>query len=516
MDKDKATQIAAIFLVRYYTVLSKSPENLKNFYHDRSSFTRRSIGNDKSQSVVGIDNIHNYVMEQGLLGSQVSIKTIDCQQSLNDGLFISCTGILQKDGEQSNIFHSFFLEKSQPSESSKNGESFYVLNDILVTGEKEELTLTSENSPDEATEDHIGEAEEITNQITTEEPNGDHIHHVEQETTSTSNDVVVVAATAAVVATPNGNAVATEVVIAEQTQQQQHHVEDNKPITSSETTAPSVAAVPTTTAPNGVSKPVPAATTATTSTAPSTQPATPAAPKSWAALLASNNNKQPAVAIQSTQNATTQTQQHQQPQPQQSNNATTSTTSTTSATPAINPKDSHKEGCTIYVNYASVVKQPLEVPQLRMVFGQYGTITHLRVLPTYAFVEYALPDHVQNVLAHIKNGGVLAINENPLKVEEKRANMAGGKQFKHKKDKPLDNKAASPDNSKPQSSPQTSATSTAAADNKPKHKSQPAAGSSSSSSSSSSTQQQPRGGPRSSDGKPAASSAGGAPKRQAK
>ncbi|EFA86268.1 RNA recognition motif-containing protein RRM [Heterostelium album PN500] len=408
----KSNSIGLLFLVRYYTVLSQSPETLKNFYHDKSVFTRRQ-DNHTTSSVVGVDNIHNEVMNLGL-GTQVSIQAVDCQPSLNGGLFITCTGIMRKDMENRSFFHSFFLEKSQTT------ESYYVLNDVLVYVGREQV----ENIPDEANaaddQHHIGSdssvdlseqiavtsdvvdpssASESFNQVVpiTEndyvQSNGASEHSTTTTTTATTIDQETTAATAAA-------------VIEQEKEKEKEKEEETTPSVAAAVSAGNAGT------PNGVTKPasnVPAAATA----APSQAPTPSNTPKTYADILLSSGVTSAVTTPVVVAAAAAQQQPTVVP-------AQVASTITVAQPTSSNSKESHKEGCTLFVSFVNS-KFLLESAQLKQVFSQFGNVSHVRVLTNYAFVEFEKPEFVQNVLAYIKSGRHLMIGDNQLKVEEKRA-----------------------------------------------------------------------------------------------
>eukprot|EP01133_Synstelium_polycarpum_P010602 gene10602-12337_t len=400
---EKSKHIGATFLLRYYTVLSQNPESLKNFYSDKSVFSRRT-GTKTTTLFVGAENIHQEVMELGFLGCKVSITALDCQQSLNESIFIACSGVISKGEEEDKSFtQSFFLEKSD--------SSYVLLNDIFSYVGQD---LLDDSTPDEATsheENHVEEGEDVQEEEEEEEQQMNGGEHVEEAVSSTKDDFVNAREEVVAVAVA-----ATEKQVEQvKEQEEETNKEEKKEESVPNGAAATVAAKPST--------PVPVAATPVAVAAPAAvvTPTVPSVPKTYAEILANTPAAtSPAVASPA---SSSPSPVHKQP---------------------VQPDLPHREGCTLFVSFMSTHsgKVQFESPQLKSSFSKFGHVNYVRVLKTYAFVEFDKPEYVQQVLAHIKAGGQIMVDDNAVVAEPPLLNHKDNKPSQAKVD-PSPNKTQS-------------------------------------------------------------------------
>mmetsp|Transcript_54183 Transcript_54183/g.117058 ORF Transcript_54183/g.117058 Transcript_54183/m.117058 type:complete len:522 (+) Transcript_54183:26-1591(+) len=137
-----ATEVADIFVKKYYHVLSTKPDEIRKFYkaHSVFSFSRCSGGHGAPGasmpiSAVGQDKIQEGIMTTlnpfGPHGCRAEILGMDSQESRWGGVLILVTGCLSMataDGTdiKQHFTQSFFLDKQRHPY-----EGYFVLNDIL-------------------------------------------------------------------------------------------------------------------------------------------------------------------------------------------------------------------------------------------------------------------------------------------------------------------------------------------------------------------------------------------------
>ncbi|EGG14820.1 RNA recognition motif-containing protein RRM [Cavenderia fasciculata] len=398
--------------------MSTAPHALGKFYTERSTFTRRTgAGADATATFVGGDKIQQEVNKLGFLGCRVGVKSIDGQKSPNDALFISCSGLISiQDDEERLFYHSFFLEMV--------GRSYFILNDVFSLIDKR---FVQNHTPDEANK-YVQEEEE---EQVVEEPtmNGNHgepLETVVAEPEPVVEKVVVetpaAAAAAAAAAVPSvadttATAVATVVPVTPVVVEKEVAtvaavvVEKETPPTptpktteTKPTTATVAKAAPTYAEMISMAKPSSATPQSTTPLAsPTNQSTAPAA-------------AQPATTTTSTTNNNNKNNDRHHPNNNNNNKGGANQS-------AEKNKDNHKEGCTIFITPTDPnnhFDQDQHKQPLRSLFTPFGTITNVRVLSSYAFVEFEKPETVQEVLNKRSKSPMTLGDSITLKIEEKR------------------------------------------------------------------------------------------------
>lgn len=114
------------FMRQYYQFLAKEPQSLHRFYKDESRWCH-GVGSRMEESISGQRSINEAIVRQGYEGARVDldIGSIDCQGSLNGGVFVLVTGVMTLVGSPvpKPFVQTFFLAV-QP-------KGYFVLNDCL-------------------------------------------------------------------------------------------------------------------------------------------------------------------------------------------------------------------------------------------------------------------------------------------------------------------------------------------------------------------------------------------------
>ncbi|KAM9952558.1 hypothetical protein ACTFIR_007612 [Dictyostelium discoideum] len=420
--------VAASFLLKYFTLLIKTPENLKDFYHQNSKITRR-FENGKANILTSYDNINEFLVNNSAkFGGNANISSIDCQP-LGESIFMTCIGSIGFDGNVRRFLQSFYLEKIQGS--------FFISNDIFAFTSDEVFTVAIEQ-PDEASN-----IEQDYQQQTVE---------VESTTTTTTTTTAVVAASPTVdtetVKQPE------EPVKVEQPQPptpKASNVEQIIETTSTTTTTTAAAAVTTinaststptpteTKAVETTKKPEPTTTTQAEKPKETTTTTTTPAPhqkQTWAQLVLINSTAQTASASEEPTQSSSSSSSQPSSSPSSSssssvnNNSNTNNNATTTTTTTANKqKDDHhfsKDGNTVFISFKS---SKVDQAPIKEAFNQFGVVSNVRILTGYGFVEFEKPESVQNALNYAStHSNKINVAGNIIKVEERRGALPTGKQ----------------------------------------------------------------------------------------
>ncbi|KAL8102022.1 hypothetical protein AgCh_033795 [Apium graveolens] len=146
------------FVQQYYHILHQSPALVHRFYKDSSKLGRPE--HDGTMSITTtMAAINEKILSLNYGEFRAEIKSIDAQESLNNGVHVLVTGYLTgKDNVVRDFTQSFFLA---PQELG----GYYVLNDIFrylkkanqVPNTKAEVSVTVEQEATSVQEDHVTE-----------------------------------------------------------------------------------------------------------------------------------------------------------------------------------------------------------------------------------------------------------------------------------------------------------------------------------------------------------------------
>ncbi|TRY60275.1 hypothetical protein DNTS_009652 [Danionella cerebrum] len=201
MEKPSPQLVGREFVRQYYTLLNKAPDFLHRFYSRNSSYVHGGLDSSgkPEEAVYGQAEIHRKVMSLQFSECSTSIRQVDAQETLSDGIVVQVIGELTTQkreprrftqtfvlapevGAEGNVAVCFpvsmILTVSLPQGSAVN--KFYVLNDIfrydeeLLMDSEAELTVPL-NSPLPTcicveSEEEEEEQETVEDQILSPEP----------------------------------------------------------------------------------------------------------------------------------------------------------------------------------------------------------------------------------------------------------------------------------------------------------------------------------------------------------
>ncbi|CAI5741123.1 unnamed protein product [Hyaloperonospora brassicae] len=115
------------FMRQYYHFLAKDPQSLHRFYKTESRWCH-GVGSHMEEPIAGQRAINDAILQRGYAGARVELDagSIDCQQSLQGGVFVLVTGVMTLRGAAARpkpFVQTFFLAV-QP-------KGYFVLNDCL-------------------------------------------------------------------------------------------------------------------------------------------------------------------------------------------------------------------------------------------------------------------------------------------------------------------------------------------------------------------------------------------------
>lgn len=111
------------FVTQYYNVLHISPQMVHKFYQE-CSLLGRPDPNGQMITVTTMEGINQQIMSLDYSGFKAVIKTIDSQESYNNGVLVLVTGSLTFENSVARTFtQSFFLAPQE--------KGYFVLNDIF-------------------------------------------------------------------------------------------------------------------------------------------------------------------------------------------------------------------------------------------------------------------------------------------------------------------------------------------------------------------------------------------------
>ncbi|XP_019180824.1 PREDICTED: ras GTPase-activating protein-binding protein 1-like [Ipomoea nil] len=164
--RHSAEKVGCAFISQYYQVLDLRPEDTHKFYKDSS--VAGWEGNDGVvHSVTTMKGINDMIMSSDYKDSEVQVKSIHAQDSLQGSILLVVTGnLIGKDEEVTRNFSHTFLLASQE-------RGFFVLNDILrfvdthpPSTPQESATISIHKPPDSPPSDSvISELDEVLENV---------------------------------------------------------------------------------------------------------------------------------------------------------------------------------------------------------------------------------------------------------------------------------------------------------------------------------------------------------------
>ncbi|TMW63247.1 hypothetical protein Poli38472_002188 [Pythium oligandrum] len=403
--------VGSTFMRQYYHFLAKEPESLHRFYKEESQWCH-GVGSHMQEPIAGQKAINDEILRRGYAGARVDLDSgsIDCQGSLNGGVFVLVTGVmtLASSHVPKPFVQTFFLAV-QP-------KGYFVLNDCLRF-----LELPGASSAPSATDAAVAPKDV---KKTTHAAIG----------TPVSASPKPKAVTPVAVAKKDKAAVspATKPVEAPKSPVKAAKSPEKKPATPKAAPAPASPVKaekkvstpkPSETKPASPApapaKPVEAAAPAPAQAKPATpaQPvvqkhAEPAAPKTWAALF---NSTQAVAALASTAAAPAKATQPAAPK---ATPAPASPKAKPAETPSSNATAQSKEKPRYFSLYIRDVPPQTKESELRDLFKSYGAIANVTVPQGrgYAFVDYVDQESMRAALADEKE---FKVHDKVLQVDER-------------------------------------------------------------------------------------------------
>ncbi|EGC34274.1 hypothetical protein DICPUDRAFT_153530 [Dictyostelium purpureum] len=380
------SSIAANFLVKYFTSLVKSPQELILFYQNTSKVTRRYDG-ATSVSNEGEHDLGEFLIKNSnKIGGHTKIKYIDCQSSFSEekeeSLFISCLGQLEYNGHTRTFSQYFVLKKID--------NSFFITNDTfyIVPFEEPQQPKETIDQPDEAS--IVEEQQNQQNQQQQQQQTTEAV--VENQTTET---VVEKQEEKTSEIQPQPDTKPIEPVVVVEEKKVTPVVEEKKvtPVVEEKKATPVVE----------VSTPAPVVEKKET----------------WAQLVS-----QKASTTQNESNSTASVTTS--PPPATSSSSPSPSTTTTKDEPqqtASSPNQStqnhhhNREQCTVFISFKHS-NNKIDQNLIKEALKEYGNVQSVKLLQGYGFVEFDKPESVQKVLA-IQNNKI-NVGGNSIKIEEKK------------------------------------------------------------------------------------------------
>jgi RNA recognition motif-containing protein len=402
------------FIIRYYTVLSRNPDVLHHFYSDRSS---RTFGNEGEESapITSLEEIKKHIDTQEGKETQVLLSTVDCQGSINGGIFISVVGHISQETTRK-FTQTFFLEHVDGK--------YYVLNDIFRYLHSEEQVNDHEDDEEEDAE----EPEEVKEKAAepTPTPNSAPTPAAQPAAPAAAAQAPVSSTTAtpaptpAPVSTPTPTPAPAATATAS-TQKQEAPLKSEQPHSKSEPANPSQ--------PNAANKPdqqrVPQDKKA--------EPAKAEGPKSWANIASSQaqtqqpHQEKPQRPHQEKQQSQKQLQEKSEQNAQQEKSARDQHRPENAQSPQAFPKERKAKDwpvldkdCSIY---ARALAYNTTAEQLMAAFSPYGKVTNIVLKSTkgFAFIAFDSPQAVQNALNQMKGKSIILPGQStPLVIEQRK------------------------------------------------------------------------------------------------
>ncbi|XP_057508839.1 nuclear transport factor 2-like isoform X1 [Actinidia eriantha] len=200
-SKRSAQDVGNIFVTQYYTFFFGGSELVYKFYEE-SSVLSRPGPNGEMTSATTIQGIKDLVLSLEFEGYKKEIKTVDAQDSCNEGVLVLVTGCLTgKDNLERSFTQTFFL--------APHAKGYYVLNDVFrfvdvpravtppVNDANEDVASTplSPNEDNQPSQDHCAPTKVTTNVSSDKKASTDNNSSVvkevvvsEQPVTSRKND----------------------------------------------------------------------------------------------------------------------------------------------------------------------------------------------------------------------------------------------------------------------------------------------------------------------------------------
>jgi len=137
-----ASVIGNKFVLKYYTILSESPESLWHFFKNLSEFTYGSEGDNlPDDTVVGAENISHKIESSDFKDCKVTLSVVDCHDSINGSVLVVVIGWLSNKGETPRKFvQTFLLAVQTPA-------GYYVHNSVFRYLKETSPFLPNPNQP---------------------------------------------------------------------------------------------------------------------------------------------------------------------------------------------------------------------------------------------------------------------------------------------------------------------------------------------------------------------------------
>lgn len=437
------------FVRCYYTLLHDNPNKLHRFYLDQSTFVHGNQTDETAECVTGQRAIHEKIMSLKFEDCRTKIKHVDSQATIDDGVVVQVSGELSNAGQLPRRFMQTFVLGSQTP------RKYYVHNDIfryqdevfgydhddgcedhLSLSSQEDLNdnmelnneevITSQEAPivEDKMPEEVNSFEEQTNGDIVEEPllnNHDPVdvhvpdyeHHTVEQPTETIHDHV-----------PEIEQFSKEPLYEPEPQTEEEIVPEPEPEVEEEIVEP--------------------------------EPEKPKGPKSWAMIAGAGSGAAPPRAAPAPARIAAP-KPKPAPEPVKEVSHKKETTfqpfvKDTEALPAPRAeisgrggrrgaKESNRERGGFSSGFQRDRFQERDAPNahqifvgnlpnntkhedLESVFKKYGNVVHTRVTPNnFGFVVFENDGPVQEILAEVRDGEKIFLQDNRLNIEEKKTVM---------------------------------------------------------------------------------------------
>ncbi|KAL8770601.1 MAG: hypothetical protein Q9209_003669 [Squamulea sp. 1 TL-2023] len=286
-------EVGWYFVEQYYTTLSKNPEKLHLFYNKRSQFVS-GVEAEKVSVSVGQRAINERIKELDIQDCKVRVSNVDSQESFKN-IVVQVIGEMSNKAAPHRKFVQTFVLAEQP-----NG--YFVLNDIFryIEDEEEDFELEEQN-PTQATD-----VEEPAAALPGSVDPAEQQHDIKEVDHKLEAEVEAGRATSEDPATsiPTSNGATPEAEASENMEDEpaiavtESEEQDEIPPETAEKASEEVIAEPEKPKdpdPTPIASPPKAVPAAPAQAVPPSAPSKPAAPKTWANLVASNRTAAPTV-----------------------------------------------------------------------------------------------------------------------------------------------------------------------------------------------------------------------------
>jgi len=446
-----SSNVANVFLMKYYTMLNQNPQSLFHFYKDNSVFTHGNEDLNEEETVYGKEAIGKKIFSLGFQDCKVSLSVVDSQVSVDGGVIITVIGAISNKGETPKKFLQTFFLAVQAAPVG-----FYVRNDIF----RYLVDTPTTTAPSTTTTAPVATPAPVTTPAPTVTPTPAPAKEVEKTPVATATPVhvpstpVVPATQPTATATPSAEKVEKKeekVVAAEKPKEaekpapqvekkveekaqpvaekpvkSEKKVEEPKKKNEKKTTSAAATPAPATTPAAPATTAAPVAATSPV-VAKETAPAKPRQPTSWANIA-----------------STTPTERGPAPPPQELAQLQKEEQKKAYIERKKQREEEESSPNTVYLrNLPFTVTED----QIKSALSKFGTVVRVSIRKGFGFVEYSTLQEALGAIEKCKDSSV-PIEGRPVFVEERRKPVVNPPKNNNIRDK-KDNRGNAPRNTTP-------------------------------------------------------------------